>query len=100
MSKDAGLFVRPYTLSVMITPPTHHGRFLMYATPRAGVIHIAAGPDAFAQFFEVSEQDAAESLDPGRVDQVLTGEALGARIEQIWKFLIKKLPSPGDKVNR
>lgn len=70
MSKDAGLFVRPYTLSVMITPPTHHGRFLMYATPRAGGIHIAAGPDAFAQFFEVSEQDAAESLDPGRVDQV------------------------------
>ena len=26
MSEDAGLFVRPYTLSVMITPPTHHGQ--------------------------------------------------------------------------
>ena len=48
MSEDAGLFVRPYTLSVMITPLGHHGRFLMYATPRAGGIHLAAGPDAFA----------------------------------------------------
>ena len=53
MSETAGLFVRPYTLTVMITPPTHHGRFLMYATPRAGGIHIAAGPDAFAEFFDV-----------------------------------------------
>ncbi len=66
MSEDAGLFVRPYTLSVMITPPEHHGRFLMYATPRAGGI-----------------QEAVDALDPGNVDQFLTGEALDARIEQI-----------------
>ena len=94
MSEDAGLFVRPYTLTVMITPPTHHGRFLMYATPRAGGIHIAAGPDAFAEFFDVSEQEAAEALDPGNVDQFLTGEALDVRIEQIRKFLMEKLPLP------
>ena len=101
MSKDAGLFVRPYTLSVMITPPAHRGRFLMYATPRAGGIHIAAGPDAFAEFFDdVSEQEAAAALDPGNVDQFLTGEALDARIEQIRKFLIEKLPPPGDHVSR
>ena len=97
MSETAGLFVRPYTLTVMITPPTHHGRFLMYATPRAGGIHIAAGPDAFAEFFDVSEQEAADALDPGNVDQFLTGEALDARIEQIRKFLMEKLP--GDQVN-
>ena len=97
MSETAGLFVRPYTLTMMITPPTHHGRFLMYATPRAGGIHIAAGPDAFAEFFDVSEQEAADALEPGNVDQFLTGEALDARIEQIRKFLLEKLP--GDQVN-
>ena len=100
MSKDAGLFVRPYTLSVMITPPGHHGRFLMYATPRAGGIHIAAGPDAFAEFFDVSEQEAAAALDPGNVDQFLAGEALDARIEQIRKFLMEKLPLSCDQVKR
>ena len=31
MSEDASLFVRPYTLSVMVTPPGHHGRFLRTA---------------------------------------------------------------------
>ena len=100
MADDAGLFVRPYTLSVMITPPAHHGRFLMYATPRAGGIHIAAGPDAFAEFFDVSEQEATEALDPGNVDQFLTGDALDARIEQIRKFLIDKLPPSGNHTNR
>ena len=92
MSEDASLFVRPYTLSVMVTPPGHHGRVLMYATPRAGGIHINAGPDAFAEFFDVSEQEAVDALDPGNVDQFLTGEALDARIEQIRKFLKEKLP--------
>ena len=71
MSEDAGLFVRPYKLSVMVTPPGHHGRFLMYATPRAGGIHINAGPDAFAEFFHVSEQEAVDALDPDNVDQFL-----------------------------
>ena len=100
MADDASLFVRPYTLSVMITPPAHHGRFLMYATPRAGGIHIAAGPDAFAEFFDVSEHEATEALDPGNVDQFLTGNALDARIEQIRKFLVEKLPASGDHANR
>ena len=95
MSEDAGLYVRPYTLSVMITPPEHRGRFLMYATPRAGGLHISAGPDAFAEFFDVSEQEAVDALDPGNVDQFLTGEALDARIEQIRKFLEGKLPAAG-----
>ena len=100
MSEDAGLFVRPYTLSVMVTPAEHHGRFLMYATPRAGGIHINAGPDAFAEFFDVSEQEAVDALDPGNVDEFLTGEALDARIEQIRKFLKEKLPAPGDQGSR
>ena len=100
MSEKAGLFVRPFTLTVMITPAKHHGRFLMYATPRVGGIYIAAGPDAFAEFFDVSEHEAAEALDPGNVDEFLTGDALDARIEQIRKFLIEKLPPPGDHVNR
>ena len=72
----------------------------MYATPRAGGIHIAAGPDAFAEFFDVSEQEATEALDPGNVDQFLTGDALDARIEQIRKFLIDKLTPSGDHTNR
>ena len=95
MSEDAGLFVRPYTLSVMVTPAGHHGRFLMYATPRAGGIHINAGPDAFAEFFDVSEQEAVDALDPGNVDEFLTGEALDARIEQIRKFLTEKVAGTG-----
>ena len=50
----------------------------------------------FAEFFDVSEHEAAEALDPGNVDEFLTGAALDARIEQIRKFLIEKLPPPGD----
>jgi hypothetical protein len=72
MSEDAGLFVPAVQkLSVMVTPPGHHGRFLMYATPQAGGIHINAGPDAFAEFFHVSEQEAVDALDPDNVDQFL-----------------------------
>ena len=48
----------------------------------------------------VSEQEAAAALDPGNVDQFLTGEALDARIEQIRKFLMEKLSPPGDQVER
>ena len=66
MSEDAGLFVRPYTLSVMITPPGHHGRFLMYATPRAGGIHISAGPDAFAEFFDCLRARGSRRAGPGQ----------------------------------
>lgn len=72
----------------------------MYATPRAGGIHIAAGPDAFAEFFDVSEQEATEALDPGNVDQFLTGDALDARTEQTREFLTDKLPPSGDHTNR
>ena len=100
ISEYAGLFVRPYTLTVMITPPRHRGRFLMSATPRAGGICISAGPDAFAEFFDVSGPEAAEALNPGNVRQFLTGEALDARIEQIGKFLTEKLPASGDRVGR
>ena len=72
MSEDAGLFVRPYTLSVMITPPGHHGRFLMYATPRAAASTSAPGRMRSRSSSTVSEQGAVDALDPGNVDQFLT----------------------------
>ena len=95
MPENAGLFVRPYTLSVVLIPPTHHGRFLVYATPRAGGIHIAAAPDAFAECRTqpqgwIRETQISSSSEKRSVP----------RIEQIRKFVIWKLPPPGDKVYR
>ena len=90
MSEDAGLAVRPYRVTVMIAPPANRARFLMYATPRHGGIEIAAGPGAFAEFFDVTIGEAKEALGPS-VGRFLKGAELDARLDQIERFLVQKL---------
>ena len=94
MSEEADLAVRPYVQTVMIAPRAHRGRFLMYATPRSGGMHIAVGPGAFVEFFDVKEEVAVEALRPGDVDQFLVGEALDARLDQVERFLREDLQRP------
>ena len=95
MSEEAGLAVRPYTVTVMIAPPTNRNRYLMYATPRNGGLQISAGPGAFAEFFDVTETEATEALGPSR-GVFLAGPQLDARLDQIEKFLTEKLRRTDD----
>ena len=96
MSDQAGLVVRPFTVTVMIAPPANRARFLMYATVRRGGLEIATGPAGFVEFFpEVTEADATEALGSYRAE-FLTGTQLDARLDQIEKFLTEKLPRTDD----
>ena len=90
MSEEAGLVVRPYTIGVMIAPPTNRARYLMYARPQDGGLEISAGPGAFAEFFDVTEAEASEALGPG-TGWFLTGPQLEAKLGQIERFLTEKL---------
>lgn len=98
MARDAGLVVRPYRVGVMIAPPTHHNRYLMYARPEKGGIVLSAGPAAFAEFFPpLTEDEATAAIEPrgrGRSPH-LAGAELNARLDQIEAFL-KDLPRPHD----
>ena len=93
-AEAAGLFVRPYVKSVMITPPNHRNRFLMVVTPRSGGrLFTAFGPDAFDEFFgDLTAQDVTDALGDD-TDAVLSGEALVARVGAIEAFLAE-LPIP------
>ena len=92
MSEQAGLVVRPYTVTVMIAPPGNRTRFLMYATVRRGGLEIATGPAAFVEFFPtITEAAATEALGSYRA-QFLIGAELDARLTQIEKFLTEQLP--------
>lgn len=91
MSKDAGLAVQPQKASVRIAPPADRRRFLLYASPSRGGISIYTGPSAFAEFFPISEEEAAEALAPDGEEGHLTGAALDARLDQIKRFLTERI---------
>ena len=91
MSEDAGLAVQPQRTSVRIAPPGNRTRFLMYANPSDGSIGIEVGPKQFAEFFNVSEDEATEALGPYGAGEFLAGEALNERLDQIETFLTEKL---------
>ena len=91
--RAAGLYPRPYSLAVMIAPPTNRSRYLMYARPEDGGIWVSVGPGAFAEFFPpLTEEEATAAIgqyqSPG---PHLTGANLDSYLDQIEAFL-KALP--------
>ncbi|MEQ8717725.1 MAG: endonuclease NucS [Acidimicrobiales bacterium] len=61
-AQQAGLFPRPYTRSIMITPASHRNRFLIVLTPEAGKgLRVNHGPEAFAEFFDGVTAESVES---------------------------------------
>ena len=97
MAREAGLVARPYSLAVMIAPPSNRSRFLMYARPEPGAIVLSAGPAQFAEFFPpLTEEEATAAIGPyePRGAPHLTGADLEARLDQIEAFL-RSLRRPG-----
>lgn len=89
-AENAGLFSRPYVHSVMITPPSHKGRYLMVLTPQEGRgLRFSYGPESFAEFFEVDAGDVEQMLGPaGRnEDTYFTPDAWEPAVARIVDFL-------------
>ena len=91
MSKDAGLAVQPQGASVRIAPPADRRRFLLYASPYRGGMSIYTGPGEFAEFFEVTQEDAAHALGPDTDGGFLAGAELEARLDRIEQFLTEQI---------
>lgn len=91
MSKDAGLAVQPQKASVRIAPLADRRRFLLYASPNAGGISLYTSPSQFAEFFPITEEEAAKALAPDGEEGHLTGAALDGRLDQIEQFLVERI---------
>jgi len=101
-AEAAGLFCRPYTNSVMVTPGSHHGRYLMILNPRPGSglrYHYEA--QAFSEFFDLDESEIEEMLGgPGGDDRHLTSDdwedGVGA-LEEFFEVLPEEMEIQGDR---
>ena len=75
--EDAGLYPRPYTRSVMITPPHQHGRFLAVIGFHGASGRVYWGADAFREFYpNVKLRQAEKLLGPADVDREVDAEGL------------------------
>ena len=94
MSADAGLAVQPQRASVRIAPPADRRRFLLYASPQSGGMSVYTNPSKFAEFFPITEEEAANALGPDSERGFLIGAALDARLDRIERFLTEVFPRP------
>lgn len=64
-SNDHGLYARPYKKSIMYTHPSQRNRmlFTVWAEKQNNGIRIYVGPTEFAEFYPVSEKEAASLLE-------------------------------------
>ena len=98
MAEKAGLWVRPWALSVTVAPPNQRNRTLMYARPESGDeggrLHIWVAPGPLVEFFpHLDEREIVEALAMSGSDwQCSGGEALDALLDRIERFLKDKLP--------
>jgi hypothetical protein len=77
MARELGLYARPHSTSVMLTPPQHHAMMLVTVWPEAaegGSFWIERSPSRFHKFFpEISEERAREAIGaegPGALSRV------------------------------
>jgi Holliday junction resolvase-like predicted endonuclease len=85
---SSGLFVRPYTRSVMVTPPQHHNRFLIVARPATGGrMRLNHNPDAFVEWFpHLTTDDVVASLG-SRGHRRVGGGDLDHELDRLSAFL-------------
>ena len=101
IAREAGLGVQPQRASVRIAPKANRSRFLMYARPDTcndrgvlHVLHVAAGPQVFAEFFpHVTEQEAINALE-GVDGTYGKGKELDAVLDRIEDFLTNRVRQP------
>jgi alkylated DNA nucleotide flippase Atl1 len=89
-AQQAGLHCRPYVRSVMITPESNKGRYLMVLTPQEGNgIRFSYGPGSFAEFFDLEASDVEEIIgDEGSdKDTYLTSDNWEPIVSRIIEFL-------------
>lgn len=60
--EEAGLFPRPYTRSVMLTPPTHRNRFLAVVGFSGAKARIQYGSAVLQEFYPPLQADAIEGI--------------------------------------
>ena len=100
MAEKAGLWVRPWALSVTIAPPNQRNRTLMYARSESGDeggrLHIWVAPGPLVEFFpHLREQEIIEALAMSESDwQSSGGEKLDELLDRIERFLKDELPQP------
>ena len=65
-SKDLGFCPRPYTTSIMFTPPSNKTRmlFTIWVESKNGGIKAYVGPSAFAEFYPISVEEVEKYIGP------------------------------------
>jgi hypothetical protein len=63
-SQQHGLYPRPYRNGIMYTPPFKRNRmlFTVYAENHNNRMKLYVGPSAFAEFYEITEDEVAQAL--------------------------------------
>ena len=83
-----GLYPRPYTASVMFTPPSNRTRMLFTVWPKTGGMHMWVSADTFEQFFpEISADEMRRQLGPADEDRLLDHTATRAFIAGLERLL-------------
>jgi hypothetical protein len=84
----AGLYVRPYRNSVMITPPTQRNRFLALAhISNSGRMKLIYGAEAFEEFFpEITSAEVTEIMGPYD-DSLRTDETITEFVDRFEKLM-------------
>ena len=71
-----GLHLRPYVVSVMLTPPTNKTRMLFTVAPETGGLRVWVSTDAFEEFFpEISADEARRQLGSAEPERLLDDAA-------------------------
>ena len=96
--ESAGLGVRAYKHSVMITPPNHRNAFLMVGRPlEGGRIRMNHGAEAFSQWFPwIEESDAVRLLGESQrgAGKTRQGRELTDHLARVEAFLAASFPPP------
>ena len=96
--ESAGLGIRAYKHSVMITPPTHYSTFLMVGRPlENGSIRMNHGADSFNQWFPwIPENDAIGILGASQrgAGENREGRQLNDYLSRVEEFMKTYFPPP------
>ncbi len=92
--EDAGLYARPYTRSVMITPPSQRTRYLAVVGFHGSGGRVMWGADAFREFYPQVDVEQAEQLfGPPDTEREVDEAALVAFGENLVEVMATASPS-------